>query len=393
MTGLPIQTFASCENLIMTDKRADQNPMPVPAGQGETAPVVPPKKLSQEDAEYLKQLKPYTSATKKRPYHPKSWLDRAEFFLGTYNELACADALKAHILCDEYVRELLPTVAELPVLSARELAAYRDNACWVLYMSLKELGATDDAAEYYDKVPPVLLLEGRIPKCIDTETWKDKAKPLLARHKYPFVGGRQPEHIKKAQELLDEADWKKGMRIDRASFAGDADIDAYGIFTNREIKKERVLLRDPIVHADLMHVADDEQKPAMVMLEHVIKQILSDLDNAAQTTILSSVGANSLVAHYGVEPDEFSFNHLVKRIAMVLLKKDKLFDSRFDFYKWFTLYWQFSTNHFRQPFRSDTGGVRKEVVGIAPLYSFLNHSCEPNAKWSPVEKEGTDDML
>lgn len=375
----------------MAANPANQNSQAAPAGQAAPADRPVSRIMSQEDKEIISLMKPYITATRRNPYHPKSWLDTAEAFMGKYNELACADALKAHILCDEYVRELLPADAEVPKLSGRDLGAYRDNACWVLYMALKELGASDDASEYYDQVPPVLLLPSRIPKVIDMESWDKKTKPMLGRNNYPFLLGRQPKAIEAARDRIADAYIKNSMRIDKASFAGEADV--YGVFATKNIDVDRTLLQDPIVKADLVNGKDDAQKPAMVLFEHVIKEVVSNLEQPAQDSILTRLGNSALTVHYGGEPEDFSFKHLVKRIAMILLKNDHLFDSRFDFYKWFTVYWKLCTNSFTHQIQLDNGKTKKEVVGVAPLYSFFNHSCEPNAKWSPTEKKNSDDMF
>lgn len=377
----------------MTTKPANRDLAPTPAAPAVPAAVEQPvrKKLSQEDRENLNLMRPYIEATRANPYHPESWLDTAEAFLGKYNELACADALKAHILCDEYVRELLPKDAKVPKLNKRELDAYRDNACWVLYMALKELGASDEASEYYDQIPPVLLLPRRVPKSIDMQGWKKKTEPLLARHDYPFMFGRQPKAIDAAQKKFDDAYMKNAMRIDKASFAADANV--YGIFATRNIDKGATLLQNNIVKADLPSVRDDLQKPAMVLFEHVVRDSIANLDKPPQESTLAKLGNSSLTVHYGGEPDDFSFHHLIKRIAMILLREKRLFDPKFDFYKWFTVYWKLCTNSFTHQFMQENGELRKEVVGVAPLYSFFNHSCDPNAKWSPTEDADTDKMF
>ena len=54
---------------------------------------------------FLSSFNRLSQETIDAPYHPESWLARARLFSRQgYFELAVADAYKAHMLCDEYIR-------------------------------------------------------------------------------------------------------------------------------------------------------------------------------------------------------------------------------------------------------------------------------------------------
>ena len=333
---------------------------------------------NQDDA-FLKAYYRLTAALEQEPYHPRAWLERAELFLGRYNELACADALKAHILCDENTSLTIPstTVPNLDDFSTRK---HRARASWFLYVALRELGAYSAAMEYTDQFPPALLNPRFLPASVSTARWPAVDRPKLGRHRYPWL----PQDLlaRATRSNVREFMEQHGLLIDKASFTDDHDVK--GVFATQDIAEADLIMIDNVRHADA-NSGVEHQDRNLVFLNHVLETLIDGIPEVPdhRFNLLTLVGLRSLTISFGVPPDDFSFQGQVKSIALYLLQHGQLFSPRFDFWKIFLVYWKVCTNSFSHLTEQlDQNGDEKVIVGMAQNFSFFNHSCDPDAIWS-----------
>lgn len=348
-----------------------------------------------EPEEFLASYHRLTKITQTTPYHPDSWLERAGLFLGKYNELACADAYKALLLCGEIKRGQLPGPHLVMEMEVDEKNAFASLACWILFVALHELGEHSIAAGFQASIPEDFV-EPSMPAGV-SQNWDDSQKPKLARHKYPWSSGAiKPRQLDAYKKDLDFWD----IKIKKATI-GTQDDDFQGVFAKNVIKKGVSVLEDTIVKTNLP-MGRRKKRPAMVLLDHVLANILSDdakkddakKDNAKKADlrsldILDMDSYNTLTIEYAAPADDFSFADIVENLASALLTRGLLFSPNFDFWRIFILYWQLCTNHFEVKF-----SIGLQVVGTAKLYSFFNHSCAPNVSWEArIFEDDKFDML
>jgi hypothetical protein len=329
-----------------------------------------------------------TTITQDTPYHPESWLRRAEFFIRSdYYEPASADAYKAHTLCDDYVRLMLPANSKVPAIAGDILDGLRERAACFIYVTLRELGTMTAATKYRNRFPMSLLSTSRLPTGIDRDTWSTKNKPKLKRHEYPWLSQRtQPRDVQHCQHDLAE----DGLRIDKASFTDDDTI--YGLFTNELIPAEEAILVDKVTKLKIRkELKAKEEHASMLLLQRMLFFAVdrASKDLADGFDILAMQPTKTLTVTYDVPSDDFSFTKLIQQVATFLFKKEKLFCPDFDFWRIFTLYWRLGTNCFEHlpPDPAHKANLQT-ITGTAPLYSFCNHSCKTNARWEPINREG-----
>lgn len=324
--------------------------------------------------QHIGRWKSLTNDIQAKPYHPQSWIDRAEFYLEvSFCELACADAYKARILCDRALWDRLKRTDGLDhdEVSPDNMSEYHKHASSVLYVALRELGAVNDAAEIW----PDVEWPDYVPGHVSSDAWVQNDRPELARHRYPWLN----EYVESRN--LDP--WRpilkaKGLTIKKASFADDA--DTLGLFTDVDRRKDDHIFSDKAHTTDVPSKLASNEEDAMFMTTYMIKKAIEDITAIPRksASFLKVCPIDSLTASYDVPKDSFSFKRLIEVPAHVLLANDLLFDDRFDFWRIFTMYWRICTNDFSQKFDEPH---EHRIVGLASSYAFFNHSCRPNAAW------------
>lgn len=345
---------------------AGQSPSPSPSAAAHDTP----------DWEHLQKWKDLTNETQTNPYYPQAWIERAEFYLQVkFYELACADAHKAHILCDVGMREKLSRSLQLTALGPQDMVEYRENAAWISYVALRELGAVNDAMEFFPEIDGGLLGSEALPEHISPKDWTDEDKPELARNRYPWLDEYvKPRNVDGWRPQLT----KKDMSLKKASFAEDEDV--LSMYTEKERHKDDLLFSDRPETTALPNEVASNDEEAMFLVAHMVKVAAQRLNSSPATFpgLLRLNPTNTLTASYQVPKDNFSFKRLIEDTAAVLIAENLLFDKAFDSWRIFTLYWRLCTNCFTQKFDEPR---EHRIIGIAGAYAFFNHSCRPNAGW------------
>ena len=333
-------------------------------------------------------------------YNPRPWLDRAQYFLGKYNELACADALKAYMLCGN---SMLPTFyPDAEHLHWQVRLQYSKTASWIIFQALRELGAYSAANEWLGRFPRTWLHSMHLRRGVDKTKWKQQEQPKLARHIYPWaLSSSHGGPLTKVDKFMKE----RGLRVDRASFANDDKVK--GVFATRPFQTGSTIMLDRLIAQAVLPFGCTEGNRVSVLLKHVIKG-LSELvsEEGGSVDVVRPDGLDTLAATHGVPPDDFNFERQIRSIALVLLRNKKLFSADFDFWKIFSLYWKLCTNACtgdRPPTEKERkknaysgknmdndGNVKIPLVGIAQHYSFFNHSCRADAEWGTIQNAAVD---
>jgi len=338
------------------------------------------------DEDLIEIFEEHTKKIKKDLYNPKVWIDRAEAFLPDFPELAAADAYKGHMLCDEYIRQLLLD-SSARAYSGAHTDGCRDVANWLLSLALNELGCRQASDRYADRVPAGFRVRLKAPNGMKPNTDGNR-NPRLERHEYPWLSRHSMERdIAGVQQIMKT----HSLKVQKASIADDESI--MGVFATKDFEIDATVLDDPIwkVTQKPKHAKASD---SVTLLDFLLTDpdFLNGVKNTESDSVqvLEDPRLKTLTISYGVPADKFSFPLQIKEVCIRLFQANKLFSLDFDFWKLFTIYWRLSTNSFSHP-PDGPGSEQQRFVGVARLYSFFNHSCEPNASWCPNEK-GTRDL-
>lgn len=356
---------------------------------------------SDGNQDLLKEFDSTTKLTQDRPYNPRHWWLRAKFFLKyDFPELACADAYKAHFLCDPYIRNRLVDrgyLVETPRAAPLEDYAHETRA--VLSSALRQLGADNEAAFWEDPCSDVSV------RAFTDGKHTIPGQAYMKRNRYPWLDQYlvPRETFSSSFDLAGHA-----LYLDSASFIDPPNREVQGVFTDTTISKGDEILIDRLLDVTIRDPLDQDEEPTAFMTKELIDRIItkqkeSQLSNIDILRLGVGQTTDALTVSYDISEnnlDLFSFRWNIMDIAHRLFNEDKLFSPDYDFWRIFTLHWRVCTNAFNHKIRErweedgEAMETMRPIVGISRLFSFFNHSCEPNADWGPEHRQfGQDEIL
>lgn len=305
------------------------------------------------------------------------------FYNGGHFELAAADAWRCFFICQRGVRAKLTAKHSLTLIAENIYQIHRRNALRVLADALGYLGDTN-WSDYFKANTQTLKSVDDIPIAL---FYKPALAKSFLRVEYPWL-----EDLTKSRDMttIESALRTRRLRLKQSTIrdAHGATIPGcMGVFALTDVKKGAEILRASTVSVPVY--PHDTDFGAFALLKDTITRILKSIGNdksgKKQYDILAHEDWATLSLCYSTPPEAFCFTRYVRDICQLLYAKDKLLDLDFDFWKIYTAMFRLSTNAYNRDIIHEYKDTNKTEVlphcGVAPLYSFFNHHCEPNAEW------------
>jgi hypothetical protein len=313
----------------------------------------------------------FTSVIKAYPLHPSCWLTRANFFLDQYPILAVADAYKAYLLAQS---DFINLEKYRSRITERNLQKYRNEARITLVRALLALHAVNDASIYlrefegtgYSHVIGKLAEEVRR---MNLEVSLTGRTPKFERKKYPWMAER---HVSRSPETLGETRKqlnRYGLELSQSTITNDPQV--FGLFAKKKFRGEGPIANDLQCQIVKLTKGDRKKDVHTTYVQRLLKEHIRNSSQSSQTDhLLDEATISVLTAGYhGVE--DFSMKQHVVEIFEILRPRFHIYEETFDFWVIMTVWNRIMTNCFG----------RKDYEGIQPLFSFFNHSCDPNTLW------------
>jgi hypothetical protein len=331
-----------------------------------------------------KDFETFTARIEDNPQHPDVWITRAKYFLNAYPDrtwplLAVGDAYKAYKFCEPWFRN----VHKLESVSLEQLKISKGNACNVLVPALLALEAIEDANKYVDEMTDGLSKEHR-----HLLFSSRKHKGVMKRQKFEFAPYR---YFDRRNHLLAiSRDFRKHGLTLKQSTMGPKGPTNLGVFAIRSFKEGEELFREETWKTD---------EADMGLLKYFLQGALDGFQNAAQNGenpvhILSRPDIGALSASYMNKPESFSLDENIIEILEILEERDTklLWNMNFDLWTLHTLMWRLDTNGFAQTEKRQAPNENIHWRGISRLFSFFQHSCDPNVDWHLTRSADTMSM-
>jgi hypothetical protein len=339
--------------------------------------------------------------------NPQHRLLRAECYTQlNYPELAISDAYKALRMVKTYLApgaDASESRKQLDLTDA-ELLEARKSAYHHLIRSLTSLHAYADGIE--------LCAEARQLYPGEFDTAMKQCQEGLAAQADPEA--LPPSFVARPYPLLDDAYLVRDeaaiasttphgpIRVARSRVAGDKQ-DVYGVFATRRIPAHGIVLQESTTLTASTHRPAEPYPEASALPkslhEHAAARAPGSLSTLLLARLLAACVAAPSLAHPLAHPAiarltphyapsnrvRFGFRSLVVEPMAVLrhLGVDVLRDTRYDMDVLLTVFLRVLNNSF-----GAVGFDGEKVEGLGGLFSFFNHSCEPNVEWFVQEVEG-----
>lgn len=344
-----------------------------------------------------------------------------------WNELAVADAYKAWLLSTNRGRDTIREHArfrDLPRLHSSS-RTQEFNALDVLIEALVSLHDHEAALHFYRMLPLdrkknfapeyKLYLQATtkdrklVPGSreefgedfmdVDDEELDD-AKALdpagVIRHRYPWIDYVRSDALGRARARLTPLD----LALRPGSLAPSGTTDMLGVFATKAFKKGATILVERIWNK-LIPKGYGGRNASGLLHDHIQGNQYRNIPKLELTTPQAELLAqhdarnwarSALTIIFTTPPTNFDFQKQIVEVSSTLMRTGQLFDPSMEFYRLWTLSWMWDTNCCAgvvasekddgdETMESDADEDKKEFVALSRLFSYFNHSCDPNADW------------
>jgi hypothetical protein len=203
---------------------------------------------------------------------------------------------------------------------------------------------------------------------------RDNCGTAYERQRYPWLEQkyytRSPAFLDGVQEQYNDL----GLRIGPSGVSND--LACLGLFANQNFASDEEIFRELTIAAKTAGKTHDYLLETVLAFS--LRQNVHPLEIPQIQTLAGTYG-NDWVLHFSpYQTISEAFNYLQKQGADIYSEESR---KRYDTEYLITLDNRIRTNCWAWPMGNAT------LEGIAPLYTFINHSCEPNVAWDIAPDE------